>query len=154
MPLVLRVPLSITIRACIQSSFVHLLFYIHFILFMCFACVCVCVCVCVFIYICTMCLVSMEIRREQCCTGPLELELEMVCGPPRGCWELNLYPLQEQQVLLNHWVISPYPHFLNLRAPFLAISSALFSRSLRAESAIGNSEPSSLDGLGDRCIWW
>ena len=28
---------------------------------------------------------------------------------PSECWELNLDPLEEQPVLLNHWAISPTP---------------------------------------------
>ena len=29
------------------------------------------------------------------------------CEPPRGCWELNSGPLEEQPVLLTSWAISP-----------------------------------------------
>ena len=33
--------------------------------------------------------------------GALELEFTDSCELPRGCWELNLGPLEEQSVLLT-----------------------------------------------------
>ena len=36
-------------------------------------------------------------------------EVAKGCELPRGCWELNLGPLEEQPVALNHCAISPAP---------------------------------------------
>lgn len=40
-------------------------------------------------------------RSQKMALGSLKLELHMVCGPSCGCWELNLCPVKEQQVLLT-----------------------------------------------------
>lgn len=41
------------------------------------------------------------------------------CKLPRGCWELNLGPLEEQQVGgLNHWLISLAPVYAVLKLEF------------------------------------
>jgi hypothetical protein len=59
-----------------------------------YVCVCmyVCVCVCMYIYIVTVFIHTRSGHQIPFTDG---------CELPRGCWELNLEPLEEQSVTIS-----------------------------------------------------
>lgn len=57
-------------------------------------------------------------RGQKSAVCPLKLELKVVWVPAVGCWELSLYPLEEQRILLTAEP-SVCPEHLSLSEPWL-----------------------------------